>query len=172
MRASLALFVGLSLMGLMAATDASAANAGDATAKPKPSGAGGATIYFVRAQGIKGFWVPDIVVDKQKVGALLPASVLVAHRPTGHHTIDIPAFSVLSGSLHSEIDVTAGQTYYLELGPYADAPGTHLLMALMSAGAGARGKMLPGSGGSSWRFYEVDADLGRELIAKAKSAAH
>jgi hypothetical protein len=157
------------LMGLPAA-DALAASAREATRTA--SGSGGATIYFVRAPGIKGFWVPDIVVDNQKIGALLPASVLVAHRPTGHHTIDIPAFSILSGSLHSEIDITAGQTYYLELGPYADAPGTHLLMALMSGGAGARGKMLPGSGGSSWRFYEVDAELGRELIGKAKSASH
>jgi hypothetical protein len=172
MRASWALFISLNLIGLSAATDALAASAGDATAKPKVSGAGGATIYFVRAAGIKGFWVPDIVVDNQKIGALLPASVLVAHRPAGHHSIVIPAFSILSGSLHSEIDVTAGQTYYLELGPYADAPGTQLLMALMSAGAGARGKMLPGSGGSSWRFYQLDADAGRELIAKAKSAAH
>jgi hypothetical protein len=169
MRTALALFVGLSLM---AATDASAANAGDATAKPKPSGAGGATIYFVRAAGLKGFWVPDIVIDGQKIGALLPASVLVARRPTGHHAIDIPAFSIISGSLHSEIDVAAGQTYYLELGPYVDAPGTQILVSLMSAGAGLRGKLLPGSGGSSWRFYELDAEAGRELIAKAKSAAH
>jgi hypothetical protein len=159
------------LMGLPAA-DALAASAREATpAKPVASGSGGATIYFIHSAAIKGFWTPHVVVDNHDIGALPPNTVLVTIRPTGHHTIDVPG-TILTGSLHSEIDVVAGQTYYLEFGPYADAPGTQLLVSLMSAGAGARGKLLPGTGPTSFRFYLLDAELARELIAKVKDAGH
>jgi hypothetical protein len=135
---------------------------------PKPSGA---TIYFIRGPGIKGFWVPEVVIDDRKVGDLLPATVLIASRPAGHHTIDIPNH-ILSGSMHSEIDLTAGQTYYLEFGPYQDAPGMQLIQALLAGGAGARGTLLPGRGIAPYRFYLLDAEKGRELIAKIKNDTH
>jgi hypothetical protein len=96
--------------------------------------------------------------------------VLTISRPAGHHTIDLPNH-IISGSVHSEIDLTAGQTYYLEFGPYQDAPGSQLIQSLLAGGAGARGTLLPGSGLANVRFYLLDAELGRELIAKIKNAA-
>jgi hypothetical protein len=168
------LFLGLSIS--LFAADAHGASARDKiTAKPPPASPvaptpGGATIYFIRGPGIKGFWVPEIDIDDKKIGDLLPATVLTVGRPAGHHTIDIPNH-IMSGSVHSEIDLTAGQTYYLEFGPYQDAPGMQLIQALLAGGAGARGTLLPGSGLANVRFYLVDAELGRELIAKIKNAA-
>jgi len=168
------LFLGLSIR--LFAADAHGASGHDKiTAKPPPAmpaapKPSGATIYFIRAPGIKGFWVPDIVVDDQKIGELPPDRVLVVSWPTGHHTIYVPG-SFLGGNLHSEIDVTAGETIYLEFALYSEAPGTQALMTLMSGGAGARGKFLPGSGILNMRFYVLDAESGRELIAKIKNAA-
>jgi hypothetical protein len=92
--------------------------------------------------------------------------VLTVSRAAGHHTIDIPNH-IMSGSVHSEIDLTAGQTYYLEWGPYQDAPGMQLIQSLLAGGAGARGTLL-----ANVRFYRLDAELGRELIAKIRNAAH
>ena len=167
------LFLGLSI-SLLAADAHGASGRDKVTAKPPPAAPAapkpsGATIYFIRAPGIKGFWVPDIILDDQKIGELPPDRVLVVSRPTGHHTIDVPG-SFLGGKLHSEIDVTAGETVYLEFALYSEAPGTQALMTLMSGGAG-RGKLLPGSGILNMRFYVLDAEVGRELIAKIKNAA-
>jgi hypothetical protein len=169
------LLLGLS-MSLFAA-DAHGASGSDKTAaKPPPATPaapkpGGATIYFIRGPGIKGFWVPEVLVDDKKIGDLLPATVLTVSRPAGHHTIDLPNH-IVSGSVHSEIDLTAGQTYYLEWGPYQDAPGMQLIQSLLAGGAGARGTLLPGKGLANVRFYLLDAEVGRELIAKIKNAAH
>jgi hypothetical protein len=165
------LFLGLSV-SLLAADAHGASGRDKITVKPPPAAPkpSGATIYFIRAPGIKGFWVPDIIVDDQKIGELPPDRVLVVSWPTGHHTIDVPG-SFLGGKLHSEIDATAGETIYLEFALYSEAPGTQALMTLMSGGAGARGKLLPGSGLLNMRFYVLDAELGRELIAKIKNAA-
>jgi hypothetical protein len=168
------LFLGLSI-SLFAADAHGASGRDKITAKPPPAAPAppkpsGATIYFIRGPGMKGFWVPGVIFDDQKIGELPPDSVFVVSRPTGHHTIDVPG-SFLGGNLHSEIDVTAGETFYLEFALYSEAPGTQALMALMSGGAGARGKMLPGSGILNMRFYLLDAELGRELIAKIKNAA-
>src|ERR1700722_14808937 len=112
------IFVALCLMCLIPA-GSSAEKAREVVAKPAAPKPGGATIYFIRGPGIKGFWVPEIDVDDKKIGALLPAPVLTVSRPAGHHTIDLPNH-IMSGSVHSEIDLTAGQTYYLEWGPYQD----------------------------------------------------
>jgi hypothetical protein len=168
------LFLGLSI-SLLAADAHGASGRDKITAKPPPAvpaapKPSGATIYFIRGPGIKGFWVPEVLIDDQKIGDLLPATVLTVSRPAGHHTIDLPNH-IISGSVHSEIDLTAGQTYYLEFGPYQDAPGMQLIQALLAGGAGARGTLLPGSGLANVRFYLVDAELGRELIAKIKNAA-
>jgi hypothetical protein len=150
---------------------APAEKAREVAAKRPASGPSGATIYFIRGPGIKGFWVPEVLVDDQKIGDLLPSTVLTVSRPAGHHTIDLPNH-IMSGSVHSEIDLTAGQTYYLEWGPYQDAPGMQLIQALLAGGAGARGTLLPGKGLANVRFYLLDAELGRGLIAKIKNAAH
>jgi hypothetical protein len=162
--------VALCLMCLVPA-DASAEKAREVAAMPAAPKPGGATIYFIRGPGIKGFWVPEVLVDDKKIGDLLPATVLTVSRPAGHHTIDLPNH-IMSGSVHSEIDLTAGQTYYLEWGPYQDAPGMQLIQALLAGGAGARGTLLPGKGLANVRFYVLDAALGREIIAKIKNAAH
>ena len=162
--------VALCLMCLVPA-GASAEKAREVAAKPAAPKPGGATIYFIRGPGIKGFWVPEIDVDDKKIGDLLPATVLTVSRPAGHHAIDIPNH-IMSGSVHSEIDLNAGQTYYLEWGPYQDAPGMQLIQALLAGGAGARGTLLPGKGLANVRFYVLDAELGHELIAKIKNAAH
>jgi hypothetical protein len=162
--------IALCLMCLVPA-GAAAEKAREVAAKPAAPKPGGATIYFIRGPGIKGFWVPEIDVDDKKIGDLLPATVLTVSRAAGHHTIDIPNH-IMSGSVHSEIDLSAGKTYYLEWGPYADAPGTQLIQSLLAGGAGARGTLLPGKGLANVRFYVLDAGLGRELIAKIKNAAH
>jgi hypothetical protein len=169
------LLLGLS-MSLFAADAHGASGSDKTTAKPPPATPaapkpGGATIYFIRGPGIKGFWVPEVLVDDKKIGDLLPATVLTVSRPAGHHTIDLPNH-IVSGSVHSEIDLTAGQTYYLEWGPYQDAPGMQLIQSLLAGGAGARGTLLPGKGLANVRFYVLDAEVGRELIAKIKNAAH
>ena len=81
-----AFLVGIGIMALVA-TSATAAEPRQATATAAP---GGATIYFIRGPGIKGFWVPEIDIDDKKIGDLLPATVLTVSRAAGHHTIDIP----------------------------------------------------------------------------------
>jgi hypothetical protein len=151
---------------------ASTAAAGEATAKPvAPAGAGSSTIYIIRQKEFKVFsFALDIVVDKQKAGELTAGTYLVVRRPPGHHSVVIPG-GVLSSDLESDLDTVGGRTYFIELGPYGNAPGMQLAQSLTMGGAGMRGTALPGKGISA-RFYLLDEKQGGEQIAGLKNVTH
>jgi hypothetical protein len=146
---------------------ASAAPAREVAAKPAASG--GTAIYFIRTKDLRSWWSPEIQIDKHKVGDLASGSYFVVRPPPGHHTVYLPG-NLLSGSMTSEMDIAAGQTYFLELGPWNPAPGTQLIQSLILGGSGLRGKMVPGTGQLTVRFYLLDAAKARELIAELKNA--
>jgi hypothetical protein len=152
---------------------ASTAAARDATAKPvaPAAGAGSSTIYIIRQKEFKVFsFALDIVVDKQKAGELTAGTYLVVRRPPGHHSVVIPG-GVLSSDLESDLDTVGGRTYFIELGPYGNAPGMQLAQSLTMGGAGMRGTALPGKGISA-RFYLLDEKQGGEQIAGLKNVTH
>jgi hypothetical protein len=166
-----AISVVLCLMCLVPA-GASAEKAREATAKPvAPAAAGGSTIYIIRQKEFKVFsFALDIVVDKQKAGELTAGTYLVVRRPPGHHSVVIPG-GILSSDLESDLDTVGGRTYFIELGPYGNAPGMQLAQSLTMGGAGLRGTVLPGKGISA-RFYLLDEKQGAEQIAGLKNVTH
>ena len=151
---------------------AAAAEPRQATAKPvAPAGAGSSTIYIIRQKEFKVFsFALDIVVDKQKAGELSAGTYLVVRRPPGHHSVVIPG-GVLSSDLESDLDTVGGRTYFIELGPYGNAPGMQIAQSLTMGGAGMRGTALPGKGISA-RFYLLDEKQGGEQIAGLKNVTH
>ena len=165
------LLLGLS-MNLLAATGATAQQPRQATAKPvAPAAAGSSTIYIIRQKEFKVFsFALDIVVDKQKAGELTAGTYLVVRRPPGHYSVVIPG-GVLSSDLESDLDTVGGRTYFIELGPYGNAPGMQIAQSLTMGGAGMRGTALPGKGISA-RFYLLDEKQGGEQIAGLKNVTH
>jgi hypothetical protein len=137
----------------------------------KPAAPGGTAIYFIRTKDLRSWWSPEIQIDKHKVGDLASGTYIVVRPPPGHHTVYLPG-NLLSGSMTSEMDIAAGQTYFLELGPWNPAPGTQLIQSLILGGSGLRGQMVPGTGQLTVRFYLLDAAKARELIAELKNATH
>lgn len=167
MEASRALFVGLSLIGLLIAVDASAAGARDATAKPSPSAAANSTIYIIRQKEFKLLsFAFDTFVDKQKAGELAAGTYLVVRRPPGHHSVTLVG-NGWSGGLESNLETVGGRTYFIELGPSGYAPGMQIAQSLTMRGAGLRGTPLPGTGGGA--FYLLDEKQGAEQIAGLKN---
>ena len=161
--------VALCLMCLVPA-GASAEKAREVAAKP-PAPGGGTAIYFIRTKDLRSWWSPEIQIDKHKVGDLAAGTYLVVRPRPGHHTVYLPG-NLLSGSMTSEMDIAAGQTYFLELGPWNPAPGTQLIQSLILGGSGLRGQMVPGTGLLSVRFYLLEAAKARELMAELKNATH
>jgi hypothetical protein len=151
---------------------ASAAVAREVTTKPvAPAAAGSSTIYIIRQKEFKVFsFALDIVVDKQKAGELTAGTYLVVRRPPGHHSVVIPG-GVLSSDLESDLDTVGGRTYFIELGPYGNAPGMQIAQSLTMGGAGLRGTPLPGKGISA-RFYLLDEKQAAEQIAGLKNVTH
>ena len=154
---------------LLIPAGASAEKAREVAAKPPAPG--GTAIYFIRTKDLRSWWSPEIQIDKRKVGDLASGTYLVVRPPPGHHTVYLPG-NLLSGSMTSEMDITAGQTYFLELGPWNPAPGTQLIQSLILVGSGLRGQMVPGTGQLTVRFYLLDAAKGRELMTGLKNATH
>jgi hypothetical protein len=150
---------------------ASAEKAREVAAKPAAPAPGGTAIYFIRTKDLRSWWSPEIQIDKRKVGDLASGTYLVVRPPPGHHTVYLPG-NLLSGSMTSEMDIAAGQTYFLELGPWNPAPGTQLIQSLILGGPGLRGQMVPGTGLLTVRFYLLDAAKARELMAELKNAPH
>ncbi len=64
-----------------------------------------------------------------------------------------------------------GRTYFIELGPYGNAPGMQIAQSLTMGGAGLRGTALSGKGISA-RFYLLDEKQGGEQIAGLKNVTH
>ena len=168
MVASRAFSFGLCMGWLILAATAFAANTPTVPAKPTAPAPSGATIYFVRPNGFvnQALFTPDILVDDHKVGELAVGTYFTVHQPAGHHAIKLHSWSQ---SWQSEIDLAAGQTYFIEVGAYADAPGMQLLTAALAGGAGLKGNPLPGSGVSSYAFYLLDAGDGRAELGKVKN---
>jgi hypothetical protein len=160
----------LCLMGLVP-TGAAAEKAREVAAKPAAPAPGGTAIYFIRTKDLRSWWSPEIQIDKHKVGDLASGTYLMVRPPPGHHTVYLPG-NLLSGSMTSEMDIAAGQTYFLELGPWNPAPGTQLIQSLILGGPGLRGQMVPGTGLLTVRFYLLDAAKARELMAELKNATH
>jgi hypothetical protein len=164
------LSLSLSLLAYVFAGASTAA--AQVVAKPSaPAGAGSSTIYIIRQKEFKVFsFALDIVVDKQKAGELSAGTYLVVRRPPGHHSVVIPG-GVLSSDLESDVDTVGGRTYFIELGPYGNAPGMQIAQSLTMGGAGMRGTALPGKGISA-RFYLLDEKQGGEQIAGLKNVTH
>src|SRR5580698_5718449 len=165
------ILVGISIVAL-AVTGAAAEEPRQAMAKPvAPAAAGSSTIYIIRQKEFKVFsFALDIVVDKQKAGELSAGTYLVVRRPPGHHSVVIPG-GVLSSDLESDLDTVGGRTYFIELGPYGNAPGMQIAQSLTMGGAGLRGTALPGKGISA-RFYLLDEKQGGEQIAGLENVTH
>jgi hypothetical protein len=149
---------------------AGSAGANDAPAKTS-AGLGNATIYFLLPNSFGGaIWgklavSPDIKVDDRKIGSLVTGSYLVVNRPTGHHVFEIDVDRFLSGPWVSEVNLTAAQAYFFEIGARpSGAPGRDLINALVS---NTRGEAVPGHGiMAGLSFYSLDIEHGRAEIAK------
>jgi hypothetical protein len=157
--------VSLSLLVLTTAA-AAAQTAPVAPAKPTPHASGQATIYVMRPSSVVGaIWgklgSPGIKVDGNTVGVLTPGTYIVTSRPAGHHTLIIDA--TISANWESPVDLAAGQTYYIEIGPYSGAIGQQAVNMLM---ANTQGQLMPGH---SWNpgfcFFALDATHGRAALA-------
>ena len=167
MRAVRIISTGLCLAWLIVAGGASAAPT-DAAAKPKPAASGSATIYFLRPTPLLGVGAPDIIIDGHKVGDLPIGTYFVVRRPPGHDIFEIDG-GPLSTNWRSEVDIAAGQTYFIEIGPVADSIGMLAIQKLM---AGTKGRAMPGhSLNPPYCFYSLDEEHGREEIAKLKNTS-
>ena len=154
---------------LLIPAGASAEKAREVAAKPPHAWRHGD--LFHPHENLRSWWSPEIQIDKRKVGDLASGTYLVVRPPPGHHTVYLPG-NLLSGSMTSEMDIAAGQTYFLELGPWNPTPGTQLIQSLILGGSGLRGQMVPGTGQLTVRFYLLDAAKGRELMTGLKNATH
>jgi Protein of unknown function (DUF2846) len=151
-------------------TAAAAAPSSGMKAKPPAAAGGHATIYFLRPSGFlnlaKFTSPPAISFDGHKIGELPTGAYFIANLAAGHHTLGAKG-SFLDGGRDTEIDLTAGQTYFLEIGTrQTGAPGQDLANMLVS---GVRGRELPGHGFlGDIAFYQIDAEHGRAEIATLK----
>jgi hypothetical protein len=144
-------------------TDFSVANSREMT-KPAASAPSNATIYLIRPKGIVPSASFQIKVDDRAIGELPTGTYFVISQPRGHHTLEIGG-GILSAGWQSEMELNAGQTYFIEIRPYSDAPGTQLLHMVLT---GTGGQLLPGRGSPfshAFRFFLLDAEHGRAAIA-------
>lgn len=164
----------LSLLCLMFAGPHGAFAREAAVGKPPVSNSAGVTIYVSRPRELKliSFAFP-ISVDGQKPIELTPGTFFVVTRPAGHRVVHMVGGSILA-DVYGEFDATAGQAYFVEIGPYSefDAPGTQLLNSLFTGGAGSRGKLLPGRANGTARFYLLNTEQGRAAIDNLRNVTH
>lgn len=136
--------------------------------KPATSnrGAGQATIYFLRPEGLISMGSPDVELDGRKVGELSPGTYFVVRAPSGPRTIKIPGV-FLAGSWEGNITLSPGTTYFIELGANeTGAIGMRLMTRLVS---GTSGEQMNGrSFNASYSFYMLTPEKGRAIIAKLK----
>jgi hypothetical protein len=150
------------------AAGAASAETRDEAAKPKTATSGVATIYFLRPTPIIGVGAPDIIIDGHKVGDLPVGTYFVVRRPPGHDTFEIDG-GPLTTNWRSEVDIAAGRTYFIEIGPVADSIGTLAIQTLL---AGTKGQQMPGhSLNPGYCFYSLDEEHGRAEIAKLKNTS-
>jgi hypothetical protein len=139
-------------------------------AKPAAHGGGQATIYIIRPREftVGAFTTVDIDVDGRTIGELPTASFILVRRPPGHHTVAIEAGSgIFHGVQQSDLDLGAGQTYFLQIGPrLTGAPGSDLLNMVLS---GTSIHQLPGTGSMNIVFFSLDAETGHTRITSLKN---
>jgi hypothetical protein len=136
-----------------------------ATAKPSTPVQSNATIYFLRPSGIINPWSPDIKLDGRIVGELSAGNYFVISCPRGRHTIEVRG--IADGGYESELQVEAGKSYFIEIGPKpSGALGDQLLTQML---AGNTGQLMPGRGfWGKYAFYLLDAEQGRAKIANLR----
>ncbi len=165
------IFVSLCML-LVLAIGASAAPTSK-PAKPSASGGSNATIYIMRSTPVLGWATqPDIRVDGKFVGELSVGSYLVVNAPRGQHKLEVQGGAPLTGPYESGIQVEAGKSYFIEVGPRPNngAPGTQLMTRFFANTMS--GQELPGRGFfGTYVFYLLDAGEGRAKIATLKKIA-
>src|SRR3954467_9770045 len=102
---------------LMTATVVASAAPKAETQKKPAAGAGNATIYFLRPMPVAGWATkPDVKLDGRLIGEIRAGTYFVASAPRGQHIISIQGGG-LDGGYDSNLQVEAGKTYFLEVGP-------------------------------------------------------
>jgi hypothetical protein len=126
-----------------------------------------ATIYFLRPMPVLGWaTAPDIKLDGRLVGELSVGSYLVVSAPRGEHRIQVQGG--LDGGYESELQVEAGKSYFIEVGPRGDpAPGAQLITRVFSGNT--LGQPMPGRGFmGAYVFFLLDAEDGRAKLANLR----
>jgi hypothetical protein len=127
---------------------------------------GSATIYFFRPTGVlPGSFSPNIKIDGRVVGELRVGQYFSVSIRAGHHAIEVRGG--LDLGYESDLQVESGRTYYIGVGP---KPAYGLVyQALTPALAGNTGTQMSGHGiMASYTFYFLEAEQGREAIAKLR----
>ncbi|SMX56103.1 conserved exported protein of unknown function [Bradyrhizobium sp. ORS 285] len=134
-----------------------------------------ARIYFLREKGLVGAMgttagTADVKVAGKAVGALRNGYYLFVDRPAG--TYDVSVNSGVSLPYETEIQVEAGQVYYLCLGATPYGPPGQVL--LNQAYAGGSGTLMPPRSGLSGAMsgtvlYRMDASSGAALMAQLQA---
>ena len=144
-----------------------AVSASAAPTNPSASGQNNGTIYFLRPMPVLGWaTAPDIKLNDRLVGALSVGSYFVVSAPRGQHKIQVQGG--LDGGYESELQVEAGKSYFIEVGPRGDpAPGTQLITRVFSGNT--FGQPMPGRGFmGAYVFFLLDAEGGRAKLANLK----
>lgn len=136
--------------------------------KKQPT-SGNATIYFLRPDGLYAPTSPTVKVAGRPVGDLSAGTYVMVNRPPGHYPIEVVG-GLFASSWESEIDVAAGQTYFIQVS--TRGMGGPAMQLLTGAIAGTTGRPMPGRGfNAPFSFYALDGAQGRTEIAKMKREA-
>jgi Protein of unknown function (DUF2846) len=128
-------------------------------------GANQARLYFVRQPTVLSrLGTADIKVDDKPIGSLSQGTYLVADRSPGRHTISVFGGGVTSGWFETDIQVLAGVSYYLEIGPIVRINADLLKLESM----GVTGRPLPGRADKHafLMLYALDAAAGAASVAR------
>jgi hypothetical protein len=128
-----------------------------------------ARIYFLRNKGVvPTLAAPDVKINGQKVGSIATGTYFSVDRPPGSYTFGVMGGLDIDG-FETTVQLSAGQTYYFEIGPKTNgSPGQNLLVPAL---AGTAGTPTAGRGLiAAYRFYTLDAAAGAAEIEKLKTA--
>jgi hypothetical protein len=156
----------LAALALAAAAHSPAAAQQAATKRAAPTGAGRATIHFLRPEGLIAPYAPDVELDGRNVGELRAGTYFVVQTASGRHALKIPGVFI-AGSCEGEVTLPAGTTHFIELGTcQTGAIGMRGLTALL---AGTKGEPMSGGGfNASYCFFRLEPEPGRAAVAKLK----
>ena len=123
-------------------------------------------LYFIRHPSfLNGFGAPPIKVDGKLVGELGAGSYFITDRPAGTHKVTIMDVRD-QVSCESDLNVEAGMSYYLELGPQVQIN----VQTFTAASMGVTGRPVPCRYAELPRmmFYALDPTRGAAVIAKLR----